>query len=29
VGQTVGRLDTRFLGMDRDDAGEEPEATRR
>jgi carboxypeptidase C (cathepsin A) len=25
-GQTVGRLDTRFLGLDRDDAGEEPEA---
>jgi carboxypeptidase C (cathepsin A) len=24
-GQTVGRLDTRFLGMDRDDAGESPE----
>jgi carboxypeptidase C (cathepsin A) len=25
-GQTVGRLDTRFLGQDRDDAGEKPEA---
>jgi carboxypeptidase C (cathepsin A) len=25
-GQTVGRLDTRFLGLDRDDAGEQPEA---
>jgi carboxypeptidase C (cathepsin A) len=25
-GQTVGRLDTRFLGIDRDDAGEHPEA---
>ena len=25
-GQTVGRLDTRFLGHDRDDAGEHPEA---
>ena len=25
-GQTVGRLDTRFLGVDRDDAGEKPEA---
>ncbi len=24
-GQTVGRLDTRFLGMDKDDAGERPE----
>ena len=24
-GQTVGRLDSRFLGLDRDDAGEEPE----
>ena len=24
-GQTVGRLDTRFLGLDRDDAGEKPE----
>jgi carboxypeptidase C (cathepsin A) len=24
-GQTVGRLDTRFLGVDRDDAGESPE----
>jgi len=24
-GQTVGRLDTRFLGQDRDDAGEHPE----
>jgi carboxypeptidase C (cathepsin A) len=24
-GQTVGRLDTRFLGIDRDDAGEKPE----
>lgn len=24
-GQTVGRLDTRFLGQDRDDAGEKPE----
>lgn len=24
-GQTVGRLDSRFLGMDRDDAGEHPE----
>ena len=26
AGQTVGRLDTRFLGHDRDDAGEHPEA---
>ena len=25
-GQTVGRLDTRFLGRDRDDAGEHPES---
>jgi carboxypeptidase C (cathepsin A) len=25
-GRTVGRLDTRFLGLDRDDAGEKPEA---
>ena len=25
-GQTVGRLDSRFLGFDRDDAGEKPEA---
>jgi carboxypeptidase C (cathepsin A) len=25
-GQTVGRLDTRFIGHDRDDAGEHPEA---
>ena len=25
-GQTVGRLDTRFLGHDRDDAGEHPES---
>jgi carboxypeptidase C (cathepsin A) len=25
-GQTIGRLDTRFLGSDRDDAGERPEA---
>ena len=25
-GQTVGRLDTRFVGQDRDDAGEQPEA---
>jgi len=25
-GQTIGRLDTRFLGLDRDDAGEHPEA---
>jgi carboxypeptidase C (cathepsin A) len=25
-GQTVGRLDSRFLGLDRDDAGEHPEA---
>ena len=24
-GQTVGRLDSRFLGLDRDDAGEKPE----
>lgn len=24
-GQTVGRLDTRFLGLDKDDAGEHPE----
>ena len=24
-GQTVGRLDSRFLGLDRDDAGEQPE----
>jgi carboxypeptidase C (cathepsin A) len=24
-GQTVGRLDTRFLGLDRDDAGEKPD----
>jgi len=24
-GQTVGRLDSRFLGQDRDDAGEQPE----
>jgi carboxypeptidase C (cathepsin A) len=25
-GQTVGRLDSRFVGQDRDDAGEQPEA---
>ncbi len=25
-GQTVGRLDSRFLGQDRDDAGEQPES---
>jgi carboxypeptidase C (cathepsin A) len=25
-GQTVGRLDSRFVGIDRDDAGEKPEA---
>ncbi|HUG23561.1 S10 family peptidase [Piscinibacter sp.] len=25
-GQTIGRLDTRFTGQDRDDAGEKPEA---